>query len=237
MNVIWEVGCCEAIIDFSSTTFSLQAKDSGHVNSLALHLNPNAFDHFHCDQNISIGIAVNSLFKILECASVTIKGDNSIDTIFFIIKGPRGNKIVHADLKLLKMEHKRINIHKGAYKVVVEMPSEHFIRVCMILKGFSDTVTISVANKRVKFSTKVDNGSADANLQKYINTFDVPEETVFVQTKLTDPVSFTFSLRHFSSFMGATSLSNKVTIRMSSGLPVMLEYMIEHMANIRFYLR
>ncbi|KAF8379468.1 hypothetical protein HHK36_028904 [Tetracentron sinense] len=247
--------CFEAIVDISSTGFTLQANDSSNGDTMVLHLSPNAFDHFHCDHNISMGIGIYWMLNLLECSfdgyTVMIDGDNGTDTIFLSIRGFREDEILLAAYKLWKNENERINIHEGEYEVTVAMPSVEFKCICKILQGFSNTATISVVNERVKFSARVDNGSADSNLPKCINSLDVvvlgsydlslvslvqPKETATVQTDLTDLVSFSFSLGNRHSFAMATSLSNTVMIRMSSGLPVMLEYMIEQNGYMRFYL-
>lgn len=51
-----------------------------------------------------------------------------------------------------------------------------------------------------------------------------------------EPVSLTFALRYLNSFTKATPLANQVTISMSSELPVVVEYRIEAMGYIRYYL-
>lgn len=51
-----------------------------------------------------------------------------------------------------------------------------------------------------------------------------------------EPVSLTFALRYLNSFTKATPLANQVTISMSSDLPVVVEYRIEDMGYIRYYL-
>jgi len=52
---------------------------------------------------------------------------------------------------------------------------------------------------------------------------------------MNEPVSLTFALRYINSFTKATSLSESVTISLSSELPV-VEYKIADMGYIRFYL-
>jgi len=51
-----------------------------------------------------------------------------------------------------------------------------------------------------------------------------------------EPVSLTFALRYMNSFTKASSLSEQVTISLSSELPVVVEYKISEIGYIRFYL-
>jgi proliferating cell nuclear antigen len=61
-----------------------------------------------------------------------------------------------------------------------------------------------------------------------------PEEATIVEMQ--EPVSLTFALRYMNSFTKASSLSEQVTISLSSELPVVVEYKIAEMGYIRFYL-
>ena len=54
--------------------------------------------------------------------------------------------------------------------------------------------------------------------------------------ELQEPVTLTFALRYLNSFAKATPLSTHVTLSMSKDLPVVVEYKIEDMGHIRFFL-
>ena len=58
----------DANFDCSPTGFSLQAMDSSHVSLVALNLRSDGFDHFRCDRNISMGMNLNNMAKMLKCA-------------------------------------------------------------------------------------------------------------------------------------------------------------------------
>jgi proliferating cell nuclear antigen len=61
-----------------------------------------------------------------------------------------------------------------------------------------------------------------------------PEEATIIEMQ--EPVSLTFALRYVNSFTKASSLSEQVTISLSSELPVVVEYKIAEMGYVRFYL-
>lgn len=61
-----------------------------------------------------------------------------------------------------------------------------------------------------------------------------PEDSTVIE--MNEPVSLTFALRYMNSFTKATTLSEVVTISLSSELPVVVEYKIAEMGYIRFYL-
>lgn len=67
----------DANFDCSTTGFALQAMDSSHVSLVSMLLRADGFDHYRCDRNISMGINMNNMAKMLKCAGsddiVTLK--------------------------------------------------------------------------------------------------------------------------------------------------------------------
>lgn len=58
----------DANFDCSATGFSLQAMDSSHVSLVNMQLRADGFDHFRCDRNLSMGINLVNMAKMLKCA-------------------------------------------------------------------------------------------------------------------------------------------------------------------------
>ena len=57
-----------------------------------------------------------------------------------------------------------------------------------------------------------------------------------VDIDLQEPVTLTFALRYLNSFCKATSLCENVRLQLSKELPVVVQYLIEDMGYVRFYL-
>jgi len=78
----------EANFDCSTTGISLQAMDSSHVSLVGLLLRADGFDHFRCDRNISLGINLGSMGKVLKCCNnddiVTLKAEDNADAMTFM---------------------------------------------------------------------------------------------------------------------------------------------------------
>lgn len=76
----------------SSTGISVQAMDSSHVSLVSIALSSEGFDPFRCDRNVILGMETSTLSKILKCASnddiVTIRAEDSTDTVSFIFESP-----------------------------------------------------------------------------------------------------------------------------------------------------
>lgn len=82
----------DANFDCSATGFSLQAMDSSHVALVALLLRSEGFEHYRCDRNISMGMNLNNMAKMLKCAGnddiITMKADDGSDTVTFMFESP-----------------------------------------------------------------------------------------------------------------------------------------------------
>lgn len=82
----------DANFDCSATGFSLQAMDSSHVALVALLLRSEGFEHYRCDRNLSMGMNLGNVSKMLRCAGsddiVTIKADDGSDTVTFMFESP-----------------------------------------------------------------------------------------------------------------------------------------------------
>ena len=83
----------EVNIDCSETGLALQAMDASHVSLCALVLRPEGFDHYRCDRNISLGVNLGNLSKILKCAGnddiITLKAEDSADNLTLMFESNR----------------------------------------------------------------------------------------------------------------------------------------------------
>lgn len=75
----------------------LQAMDNSHVSLVSLTLRSDGFDKFRCDRNLSMGINLASMVKILECANnddtLTMKAQDNADTVTFMFESQNQRKV------------------------------------------------------------------------------------------------------------------------------------------------
>ncbi|KAI3731127.1 hypothetical protein L1987_62310 [Smallanthus sonchifolius] len=227
----------DANFDCSATGFSLQAMDSSHVALVSLLLRSEGFEHYRCDRNLSMGMNLGNIAKMLRCAGnddiVTIKADDGGDCVTFMFESPNQDKIADFEMKLMDIDSEHLGIPEAEYEAIVRMPSSEFARICKDLSSIGDTVVISVTKEGVKFSTKGDIGTANIVCRQNTSV-DKPEEATIIEMET--PVSLTFALRYMNSFTKATPLASQVTVSLSSELPIVVEYKIAEMGYLRFYL-
>lgn len=227
----------EENLECSASGVQLQAMDSSHVSLVTLLLKGNGFETFRCDKNISLGINMSSMNKILKCAgnddAITLRCQDEADSVTFVFESKEKDKVSDFQLKLMAIDAESLGIPEQEYKAVVTMSSAEFMRICRDLSMLGDTVNISVTKEGVKFSASGDIGAGNI-LVKQQKAADKDDESTTIE--LQEPVSLNFALRYLTTFSKATSLADKVKLSMAKDVPLVVEYAIGDMGYIRYYL-
>lgn len=223
--------------DCNSTGMSLQAMDSSHVSLVSMLLRSDGFDTYRCDRNLSMGMNLPSMCKILKCAcnddSITIKAEDNADTVTFVFESANQERVSDYEIKLIDLDAEHLGIPETEYSCVVKMPSNEFQRICRDLSQIGESVMICCTKEGVTFSSTGDLGTGNIKLAQS-NNVDKEEEAVIIN--MNEAVSLTFALRYLNFFTKATPLSAQVTLSMSQDVPLVVEYKITDMGYIRYYL-
>lgn len=71
--------------------------DNSHVSLVSLTLRSDGFDKYRCDRNLSMGMNLGSMSKILKCANnddtVTMKAQDNADTVTFVFESQNQEKV------------------------------------------------------------------------------------------------------------------------------------------------
>lgn len=82
---------------YSTSNIQLQAMDNSHVSLVSLNLRSDGFDKYRCDRNLSLGMNLANMAKILKCANnndtVTIKAQDNADTVTFMFESQNQEKV------------------------------------------------------------------------------------------------------------------------------------------------
>lgn len=227
----------EGTFDCSDSGIQLQAMDNAHVSLVSLTLRSQGFDKFRCDRNLSMGMNLGSMAKILKCSNnddtVTIKAQDNADTVTFMFESQNHEKVSDYEMKLMNLDQEHLGIPETDYSCVVRMPALEFARICRDLSQFSESVVICCTKEGVKFSASGDIGSANVKLAQ---TSSVDKEDEAVVIEMQEPVTLVFACRYLNAFTKATPLSNQVQLSMSADVPLVVEYSIPDLGHIRYYL-
>merc|ERR1712127_849600 len=227
----------EAAWDCSDAGIQLQAMDTSHVSLVSLSLRAEGFDKYRCDRNLSMGMNLGSMAKILKCASnddvITVKAQDNADTVTFVFESPDQDKVSDYEMKLMNLDQEHLGIPETDYACSIRLPSSEFARICRDLSQFGESMVISCTKEGVKFSATGDIGTGNIKLAQSAKV-DKEEEAVVIEMQ--EPVSLTFACRYLNSFTKATSLSKSVQLSMSPEVPLVVEYKIEDIGHVRYYL-
>lgn len=225
------------IFDCGETGISLQCMDSSHICLVNLLLLSDGFDAFRCDRNVALGLNLESLGKLMKCANnddaVTIKadGENS-DNLTLVFESPNREKVSDYEMKLIDIDQEHLGIPDTEYTCVVKMPSAEFQRICRDLSQIGDSVVISCSKEGIKFTASGDLGVGNITLAQHSSAEKGEEVTI----EMKDAIVLNFSLRYLNFFTKATSLSPYIRLSMAPGVPLVVEYPIENLGHIRYYL-
>jgi len=230
----------EGTWDCSDAGMALQAMDSSHVSLCSLMLKKDAFEEFRCDRNVSVGLNLATMTKIVKCAgnddAVTIKASEKGDHVAFVFENQNGGKVSDYEIKQMDLDGEHLGIPETDYSCVVKMPSTEFQRICRDLSQLGESVVIECDKEGVQFSAQGDIGTGNIKLAQTASV-DKKEEAVVIEMQ--EKVTLTFALRYLNFFCKATPLSPQVKLSMSSDVPLVVEYAItdtEEPSYVRYYL-
>jgi proliferating cell nuclear antigen len=167
--------------------------------------------------------------------SLALRADDDGDTVLFVFESPDQGRVSNFALKLMDIDSEQLGIPDTEYKCVIKMPSSEFQRICRDLSAIGDTVIVSATKEGVKFSVTGDIGSGDMTLKNSTQTVDNDEkENVLIE--LDEPVTQTFALRYLNNFTKASTLSSTVSISLGPDVPLVVEYRIDDLGYVRYYL-
>jgi proliferating cell nuclear antigen len=227
----------EATFDCSDSGIQLQAMDDAHVSLVSMCLKSTGFDKYRCDRNLSMGINLESMVKIMKCSTnddiMTIKAQDNADTLTIMFETSNQEKMSDYEMKLMNLDQEHLGIPETNYSCIIKMPSSEFTRICRDLAQFGESVIIACTKEGVKFSTSGDIGSANIKLSQ---TASIDKEEDAVTIEMQQAVCLTFACRYLNLFCKAAPLSSQVILSMSGDVPLVVEYQIEDLGYIRYYL-
>jgi len=228
----------DANFDCREQGMSLQAMDSSHVSLVSMLLRAEGFEPWKCNEACELGIRLEHLMKLLKCMhtkdSVELNYKDNAEELDFIFKSPNEDRVSHFSLKLMEIDAEHLGIPETDYQTCVKMPSSEFLRICRDLASFGDTVTINVTKEDISFSTVGDMGKGTMSLRNTTATGEEQPEATLIDSK--ESITQAFALRYLQHFTKATPLSKVVTLRMKLGTPLLVEYTIDDLGYIRYYL-
>jgi proliferating cell nuclear antigen len=212
--------------------------DSSHISLCELNLKATGFTDYRCDRDLSMGLSLTNLAKILKCAgnddTVAIRSADDSDVATFVFESTKTDKISEFEFKLMDIDSESLNVPDKKYDCQVKMPSKEFRTIITDLAALGDNCTISVSKEGVSFSVSGDMGTANVSVRQKSAADEKAKDGTVID--LQNPVKLTFTIRHLLNFTKATPLSERVHLSMSADHPLVVEYVMEGAGDIKYYL-
>lgn len=203
----------------------IQSMDSSHVCLVSITWPSGAFASYFCEGDTLVGIHVGNLLRILKCCNksdtVTLSIEESTSDAM-TVSFKDDSRTASFSMKLMTRDDEQMSVPEMEYAASISMDSQDFQGACRDLSIISDTTTISVTSKGLSFSSSGDIGEAHLVYEN-------------VERMGTSEISQSFSLRYLNSFAKGTILASKVALKMSSDMPIVIEF-VNDVCYISFYL-
>lgn len=121
----------------SSSGIELQAMDSSHVVLSRLELNLGFFEFYRCTTNISLGINVRELLKILSCSeqndALTLEAAENVDFVNVVLSA--GEDETEFDLKLVNANDDSLEIPVMVDSLLINEIFVLLFKLCFDIAG------------------------------------------------------------------------------------------------------
>jgi len=221
-------------IDATPQGISLQAMDSSHVALVSLTLGQQGFERYRADRAMTLGISITNLHKVLKLASnedrIILKADEDGTHLQITFQNNKQDKHTQFNLNLITLDSEHLGIPETSYTSEITMNSFDFTKLCKELHQLSETVTIEASLEYVQFSIE---GEVGSGVIKISTNESGAGSDARVQS---DKVTLSFALRYLNMFNKASSLCNYVKLMLAAETPLVVEYEIENLGSLKYYL-
>jgi proliferating cell nuclear antigen len=132
----------------------------------------------------------------------------------------------------MEIDAEQLAIPETDYQCTVKMPADEFQRIIRDLQVLGDTCMISCTKEGIRFSVTGNIGTG--NILIRANADENEKDQVVIDMQ--EPVELNFALRYLNFFTKATPVSHQVVICMSPDVPMVVEYPIQDVGHVKFYL-
>ena len=190
---------------------------------------------------------MGNLSKVMKLAgnedSITLKAEedtsklivtfeNNSNTNAYIYNKLEQGRKTEFDVNLLTLDTEVLGIPETHYNAKFTMSSAEFTKLCRELYQVSETVTIEATEDNVEFSVEGEIGKGKVALTGTLSDKIEDKTTITV----TDAVKLSFALKYLNMFNKASTCSSTVTLMMSADNPLVVEYSMDKLGSLKFFL-
>ena len=208
--------------------------DYSRTSIVYLKIDADKCECYKCDQTLSIGINVSSLFKLVK--STTMSDlismyilSNSLEKLRISIDCKDRCMKIESELNTLDLDDDGIQIPAIQFSTILILPSQEFQKNIRDLANVSEYVTISAHKGTFSMSSKGDFASQTLTFGERLNGLQF-------QSQSEDYIEGTFSLKYLTLFSKSATLSGFVELYLRQDIPLVLKYSIGSIGRMQYVL-
>jgi len=226
----------DANIMISKTGLKIMTMDPSHTILIHLKLDAEKFEKFYCEKDVTIGISMLCLFKLIKIMSnndtltLYVEKDD-INRLGIKIENGEKNSLTNFKLNLMDLPKDYIDIPPASFESVLTMPSNDFQKICRDMNQIADNLEIKSIENQLIFSCKGDFATqetiiGETNLGLAFIKNNQPKEVV----------QGIFALKHLVLFTKCTNLCPTIEIYLKNDYPLIIKYGIASLGDIKLCL-
>ena len=210
--------------------------DSSHVALVSLNLSMEGFEHYRADTSMVLGVNVALLAKVMKLAdpsdSITLSAEDNGTHLKLVFENPKTLRTTEFVLNLINLDVEHLAIPETEYSSTIAINSGEFSKICKELYSLDETITINTNPEFVQFSVESEAGAGSIKL--HANEGGDKEEMTHLD--VSEPVQQQFAIRYLNLFNKAAPLSSHTTLNLHSAQPLVVEYKIDSLGVLKYYL-
>lgn len=222
-DIINDVNVC-----FTPEGIHILTLDTARVTLVHMNLSAENFEEYECPENVSAGLNMANMYKLLKSVSSQDTLDISVigrDYMNILIENPVKNSSTSFRLKLLDINEDIFEFPEIKMNIITTLPSVDFQRIARDMGNLAcEMGIIREGNKLIM--------SCNGDFADQTTILDFPDESV-------SKTGNTFNLKYINLFTKATNMSSSVQIMQNSesnSMPIIFRYAIANLGELKFYL-
>jgi proliferating cell nuclear antigen len=226
----------DANLIISKTGIKIMTMDPSHTILIHLKLDATKFEKFYCEQDITIGISMLCLFKLIKIMSnsdtltLYVEKDD-MNRLGIKIENGEKNSLTNFKLNLMDLPKNYIDIPPASFESVLTMPSNDFQKICRDMNNIAENLEIKSIESQLIFSCKGDFATQETIIGETNTGLSFKKNN---QPK--EVVQGVFALKHLVLFTKCTNLCNTIEIYLKNDYPLIIKYNIASLGDIKLCL-
>lgn len=222
--------------DCSDTGIAVQAVDASHIALVSLLLGSEAFSSYRSDRNMTLGVNIDSLNKLLKCGGnddvLTLRAEDKASALSITFEDTKQDRMSEFNMKLMDISQDHLSVPETEFAAHITMPSTQFQKICRDFKEINESLRIDATKDGVRFSAEGSIGDGNVTLKPYT---DIENKENSIEINVNEEVSGIFNSKYLIDICKAGNFSNQVTLHIAADIPMEIEYKLPN-GHLKYYL-